>query len=1189
MRKNHHGKKDRLVKRVFALCLALAVICTCLVPVFATEGLIDPQVHQEASRPVDDGVASYPDDEFAGFGEEEATRPVDGGEAAGFGEEEATRSVDDGEIAGFGEDEVANRPVEGGEDNLDGGPNVKETEWGTVIEYGPSSSTGTDPDPVTQWSGEDDVVEKPDDKVVVSGDEIKKLQDMVVYRFWLKELNALDLQDITAQAQINNMTESEYLARNGEVLWNLYFIQAVPRAETIADYSSYIENPSSNRDPKGELRQFDYWYTLDEFGNRVRLNLTDPTSNILDDKTTTVNVYAAWKDGTVGSDEEEDVDHEDLVDKNPVPVDLETKASASYEDEEGNPKTTTLPVEVKNLPSAADHLSVIHMGDDDMESFYKSHEDDFGSMAPILGLKISPKNAKGETVQPAKGEKATVTVSGLDKLPEMEGATADTLKVLHETSDGNVEILDVLTYTNGTLTFETSSFSPFVVVRTDGYAVNTLDINNITDVSIKDDIANSGHYVLKITADGKDYEGAEAGTLLKKNGFTVTWKKGGTVVDRLEITNGVYSREENGGWVDVVYTDGANLTYTVTIAKDTQSQKASLTVNYNDELKNGGFEDEHSNGTDQINADAAPKLVWKTTAITDGQHKIEIGNADENLPMTSVYELQANGNKWKNVELSRTAKAYGCASANNGVQFAELNAEGAGALYQDVLTKPGQQMNWRFYHRARTRRGYKDQSSSVIQSGSDTMAMVIAPLELVKDVTTQDQLEALLARCPNKNGENPITENKKTYTVYVYEATAAIKDLSGTRKWNGVNWYAKYSTSSWTESNGTYTIPKGQYLTRFFFAAISTASDDDQTNQTKTMGNLLDDVWFSQNVAPPTSGTGRVTVTKKFYGLTEEEAKTLGNSGFISYNRSVAHRGIADQALTAVDFSGDIWTNGYDDENGPYVSVSHVFDEVVEANTDYTYYFKEDVKKADVNGYDLTRTLVDGAEGVTAGSVTMNKEHSNQSITFSNFYEKKTADVSISKIVTGLLGDTNRDFEFRVNITQNGVDCTGVTATKKTETGTETDSNPTNFTLKHGETVTLKNVPIGATIKVTEVTPGEHYTVSATGHNGEKNGGNDVAFTYVAVANTATASDADEADLMLLSMDEDTAVDADGDAVAYDDGTRVRDNQIIITNHCGLLPDTGVLLDTLPYIVILAVVVGGGILLMLRKRRKNDD
>lgn len=1139
MRKNHHGKKDRLVKRVFALCLALAVICTCLVPVFATEGLIDPQVNQEATRPVDDGEASYPDDEAAGFGDDFPA--VDDGEP---------REVyDEGEAAGFGGDEAA-RPVEGGEDNPGEGGTVTDSEWGTVIEYGTSTSTDTSSSTETQWSGEDDVVEKPDDKVVVSGDEIKKLQDMVVYRFWLKELNANDLKDITAQAQINNMTESEYLARNGEVLWNLYFIQAVPRAETIADYSSYIENPSSNRDPKGELRLFDYWYTLDEFGNRVRLNLTDPTSNILDDKTTTVNVYAAWKDGTVGSDEEEDVDHEDLVDKNPVPVTLDAKASASYEDEEGNLKTTTLPVEVKNLPSAADHLSVIHMGDDDMESFYKSHSNDFGSMAPILGLKISPKNAKGKTVQPAKGEKATVTVSGLDKLPEMEGATADTLKVLHQTSDDNVEILDVLTYTNGTLTFETSSFSPFVVVRTDGYAVNTLKINRITKVSIKDDIANSGHYVLKITADGNEYEGAEAGKLLKENGFTVTWEKGGTVVNRLEVTNGVYSREENGGWVDVVYTDGANLTYTVTIAKDTQSLNDSLTVNYNDELKNGGFEDELSNGTDQINADTAPNLVWKTTAITGGQHKIEIGNTKG---MTSVYELQANGDKWDNVQLSNTAKAYGCASANTGDQFAELNAEGAGALYQDVLTKPGQPMNWRFYHRARTRRGYEDQSKSVIQSGADTMAMVIAPLELVKDVTTQAQLESLLAECINHNGENHITKNNKRYTVYVYEATAAIEDLSGTRKWDQVNCYAKYSTSSWTESSDTYKIPDGQYLTRFFFAAISTASDDDQTNQTKTMGNLLDDVWFSQNVAPPTSGTGRVTVTKKFYGLTEAEAKTLGNSGFISYNRSVAHRGIADQALTAVDFSGDIWTNGYDDENGPYVSVSHVFDEVVEANTDYTYYFKEDVKKADVSGYKLTRTLVDGIEGKN-GSVTMSKENSNRSITFSNFYEKKTADVTLTKHVTGLMGDTHKEFAFRIT----GLEGKGATL----ENG-----NLSNFTLTHNGSVTLKNVPMDTVFAVVETLGADSgYETKATGHDTDATR----TFYYKLVL--------EDGEQKLMACDADGSHEKAQNELA-----------ITVTNHCTLKPDTGVLLDTLPYIVILAVVVGGGILLMLRKRRKNDD
>lgn len=1145
MRKNHHGKKDRLVKRVFALCLALAVICTCLVPVFATE-------YKEVVDSGEEEIAGFGGDEAAGFGEPREV--YDDSEAAGFGGDEAAgfgepREVyDDSETTSSSESSSGNYTVEEKDDALV-----------YVLNPDPSSSTGTDP--VTQWSGEDDVVEKPDDKVVVSGDEIKKLQDMVVYRFWLKELNANDLQDITAQAQINNMTESEYLARNGEVLWNLYFIQAVPRAETIADYSSYIENPSSNRDPKGELRLFDYWYTLDEFGNRVRLNLTDPTSNILDDKTTTVNVYAAWKDGTVGSDEEEPVDHEDLVDKNPVPVDLETKASASYEDEDGNTKSVNLPVEVKNLPSAADHLSVIHMGDDDMESFYESHEDSFGEMMPILGLKISPKNAKGETVQPAKGDVATVTVSGLNALPEMEGATADTLKVLHQTADGSVEKLDVLTYTNGTLTFETSSFSPFVVVRTDGYAVNTLDIDSITTVSIKDDIANSGHYVLQITVDGKVYEGAEAGKLLKDNGFTVTWQRAGTVVDRIEKTNGVYSREENGGWVDVVYTDGANLTYTVTIAKDTQSQNASLTVNYNDELKNGGFEDEHSNGTDQIDADAASNLVWKTTAMTGGLHKIEIGNTST-YDTKDHYELQANGDKWDKVKLSNTAKAYGCASANNGDQFAELNAEGAGALYQDVLTKPGQPMNWRFFHRARTRKGHDSQSDNVIQSGTDTMAMVIAPLELVKDVTTQTQLEDLLSKCANHNGENYITENNKKYTVYVYQATATINDLSGTRqswerKWTGkygwVDTYAKYSTSSWTENRGTYKIPDGQYLTRFFFAAISTASGESE--KAKTMGNLLDDVWFSQNVAPPTSGTGRVTVTKKFYGLTEAEAKTLGNRGFISYERSVAIRGIADQALTPVDFSGDIWTSGYD-ENGAYVSVSHVFDEVVEANTDYTYYFAEDDSKANVSGYKLTSTLVNGAEEKN-GSVTMNKEHSNQSITFSNFYEKNTADVTLTKHVTGLMGDTHKGFTFSIT----GLGGKGVTL----ENG-----DLSNFTLKHNDSVTLKNVPMDTVFAVVETLGTESgYETKATGH--------DTAVT-----------DADRTFYYKLVLKDGkqvlVACDANGNNEMEQDGLA-----ITVTNHCTLKPDTGVLLDTLPYIVILAVVAGGVALLMLRKHRKEDD
>ena len=1141
MRKNHHGKKDRLVKRVFALCLALAVICTCLVPVFATEGLIDPQVNQEASRPVDDGEASYPDDEFAGFGEEEATRPVDGGEAAGFGE-----------------DEVATRPVEGGEDNLDGGPNVKETEWGTVIDYDTSTSTSTDTSSSTetQWSGEDDVVEKPDDKVVVSGDEIKKLQDMVVYRFWLRELNTLDLQDITAQAQINNMTESEYLARNGEVLWNLYFIQAVPRAETIADYSSYIENPSSNRDPKGELRLFDYWYTLDEFGNRVRLNLTDPTSNILDDKTTTVNVYAAWKDGTVGSDEEEDVDHEDLVDKNPVPVDLETKASASYEDEEGNPKTTTLPVEVKNLPSAADHLSVIHMGYDDVGDFYEKYSNDFGDMAPILGLKISPKNAKGEKVQPAKGQKAVVTISGLDKLPAMEGATADTLKVFHETSDGNVEILDVLTYTNGTLTFETTSFSPFVVARTDGYAVNTLDINNITDVSIKDDIANSGHYVLKITVDGDEYEGAEAGELLKKNGYKVTWKQNGIEAKkRTEVSNGLFTLEKNGGWIDVIYTDGANKTYVVTVSNGTEAKSSSgKTVEYNKRLENGDFEQGGNNQT----LEGTSGLVWKTTA---NDHYIELANIDDGQ---SYRELQYVGGKWTtNDAVNYGGIAFGATSTPNGThQFAELNAKQEGALYQDVLTKPGLTMNWKFSHKARTRTnsgsGHDSQNKNVLMPRdnrtADTMAMVIAPLELVKDITTQSELEDLLARCTNHEGPNTINgygthgDHNKEYQVYVVYDSSEIKGYSD---WNWFDGHYKkynYSTSSWNNRSGTYTVPEGQYLTRFFFVAVDTVFQDGDLR----VGNLLDNVWFAQDAPPaPTDGSGRITVTKKFYGLTEDEAKSVVSKGIIS----------GDLAIGPITFNGDTWTSDAD-IHGRYVAVSHTIDNLsLAANQLYQYTFTEDKESAAVEGYTLKETLVDGetkSEPKPSGTVYISKENNLQSITFSNIYEKNTADVTLTKHVTGLMGDTHKEFAFSIT----GLDDSNAML----ENGDLSD-----FTLTHNGSVTLKNVPMDTVFAVVETLGADSgYETKSTGHDTSVIDAATRTFYYKLVL--------EDGQQKLM------ACDANGNEAKAQEGLA-----ITVTNHCTLQPDLGVLLDTLPYIVILAVVAGGVALLMLRKHRKEDD
>lgn len=1044
MRKNHHGKKDRLVKRVFALCLALAVICTCLVPVFATEGLIDPQVHQEASRPVDDGVASYPDDEFAGFGEEEATRPVDGGEAAGFGG-----------------DEVATRPVEGGEDNLDGGPSVKETEWGTVIEYDTSTSTSTDPSSSTetQWSGEDDVVEKPDDKVVVSGDEIKKLQDMVVYRFWLKELNTLDLQDITAQAQINNMTESEYLARNGEVLWNLYFIQAVPRAETIADYSSYIENPSSNRDPKGELRLFDYWYTLDEFGNRVRLNLSDPTSNILDSKTTTVNVYAAWKDGTVGSDEEEKVDHEDLVDKNPVPVDLTAKAAASYEDEDGNTKSVNLPVEVKNLPSAADHVVVTHMGDNSMTEFCNTYVNKLQGMLPLLGLKISPKNAKGETVQPAKGQKATVTVSGLNKLPEIaameeEGAlTADALKVLHKKDDGSVETLDVLSYQNGTLTFETSSFSPFVLALEypdqesedfddDGIEIVSIEIDGVEYPNVNDGIATISS-ISGIQGDTKVPVGATI-TLRAKNGktnYNHTWRL------NPDKTNGnaVFINSKNK---EVNQIKGTGDTYKTVRIKVTQEGKVTVAHRYGDPKS----KDPEGNGDE-----------------------LEITVVKSDNP-TSPYNLYV----YTQV-LGYSGDYYGNKAENkawNGMAVGTISNVDAPSKYNKrtsiydtavIATKLGTEI--------------------IVDSGQ----FPVIPIK--QDGKYKDYYyESLPKEIQKEIEKDPTKANTVgTYTIEWYEVVAA----------GGANTGKNGEDGDWTgEENYKPTYTKGIYK-----SPISSVSDKKMTYHLDGLIVLHDTTHINVKFMVQDVGKDSFALVRDYGGaFTVPEGSTS----------------ISLKAIARPDVIG-------------------------EGQTEATCPKTKTTPDGTVYTFDGWYTNQDCTEG---SKFDFDEDTIKEDTTFYAKYVPASANLTVSKTVTGKLGDTNKAFTFTItkadgtaaNITDTNIEISEADRAKVEWKGNG------QFTLKDGASIIFKNLPSG------------QYKVVEDNYSGEK-------YETSYVVDSGTPENRREASV---------TIGTDAKTIAF-------------TNNCTLQPDLGVLLDTLPYIVILAVVAGGVALLMLRKHRKEDD
>ena len=143
-------------------------------------------------------------------------------------------------------------------------------------------------------------------------------------------------------------------------------------------------------------------------------------------------------------------------------------------------------------------------------------------------------------------------------------------------------------------------------------------------------------------------------------------------------------------------------------------------------------------------------------------------------------------------------------TAAHGKQYAELNAEAMGTLYQDVLTAPGAELSWSFSHRSR------------VGSGENTMYLIIASSEDGAKIKTQAQINDLI-ECYNQSNGDGVTvtpPNGGSYTLWKMEGSA----------------------DHWQNHFGSYKVPHNQYATRFFFASATGT----------TTGNLIDNVTFNQ-------------------------------------------------------------------------------------------------------------------------------------------------------------------------------------------------------------------------------------------------------------------------------------------------------------------------------------------------------
>lgn len=167
-------------------------------------------------------------------------------------------------------------------------------------------------------------------------------------------------------------------------------------------------------------------------------------------------------------------------------------------------------------------------------------------------------------------------------------------------------------------------------------------------------------------------------------------------------------------------------------------------------------------------------------------------------------------------------------------------------------------------------------------------------------------------------------------------------------------------------------------------------------------------------------------------------------------------------------------------------------------------------------------------------------------------WKQSVTSVKVAKQVTGNFGDKTREFKFEITFTDANGKALRLVQTDKAPTysitsDTTVGGEKLTVLMKDKGEITLTNVPIGGTLVVTEIEASGYQTSYKIGETESKEG--NVA-RYIVPENGGT---------------------------------------ITFINHRNVSPDTGVFVDSLPYILIIACVAGVAALFLIRRRKKRED
>lgn len=464
------------------------------------------------------------------------------------------------------------------------------------------------------------------------------------------------------------------------------------------------------------------------------------------------------------------------------------------------------------------------------------------------------------------------------------------------------------------------------------------------DLEVEDAIKEQG--VLKPKFNGVNEGAAINYAWYRSDNGSDNWTK----VERKRVTRNSYNIAEDGSWLNVPLDGGADKYYKVEIftiggAQPSQTiESLPYHVPYYDQVQNGDFEEPvipyddnttYNEHYQPLLPNGTEGLVWKTTA-SDGEIEFVSVASDE------FGTLSTN---WHRVD-----------KAAKGKQFVELNATMPGALYQDILTVPGSTMYWSLAHRGRGLGIDRDPEN--VGDSEDTMYVLAMSTTLAEKykVTTQKAVE-------------DVRKNPEKYPgVSVFEITDDNK-----------NWYYH---------SGEYNVPDNQYLTRYFFIAGSTAYDRAMNNQGDligTVGNHLDDIYFSTELPPPASGKVNLEIKKTIKGLNENEVQQLLQKLVFSVGET--------------SISGNDFKNLKCNEDGSYTATYQEQINIGSENA-VTKTVSENLDTAGVNGYirSSTTVAVNSESQVSSNNAIVTiQDQKTGVISFINTYIPETFNISLLK------------------------------------------------------------------------------------------------------------------------------------------------------------------------------------------------